>query len=62
MFSGVHNTQFIHCRSQYIELLLKCLAAGKKLTCTNNMLLVNFYLKALLDNISVYIMLSLKEK
>ena len=26
------------------------------------MLLVNFYLKALLDNISVYIMLSLKEK
>ena len=22
-------------RSQYIELLLKCLAAGKKLTCTN---------------------------
>ena len=30
MFSGV--TLY---RSQYIELLLKCLAAGKKLTCTN---------------------------
>ena len=25
----------LHYRSQYIELLLKCLAAGKKLTCTN---------------------------
>ena len=30
MFSGV--TLY---RSQYIDLLLKCLAAGKKLTCTN---------------------------
>ena len=25
----------LHYRSQYIELLMKCLAAGKKLTCIN---------------------------
>ena len=51
----------LHYRSQYIELLLRCLAAGKTLTCIISMFLHNLFNGSFRQYFSIYHVVSKRE-